>query len=263
MPDATKIEFLRFGSSIPGAYWGCCACDIIQCFTGDPDAKASIEMVDGDGCSPCFVPGTRSVAFAGPTNRDIFMQRLRVGTFGVEDMPNHTFLAILTEWQVASANGKKWLKILEECGFEFVRAIDNSVYSGPDTSYLSSSGKGDNVQYIFMLARNIGYGNVSNPYKPPSAWKGSSPLYDMVGAEKTKELAKTTHAAQTEVWNKIGPAKFLTEAEVEAAGAPVILAARRTNTPQELKSTRVAREQAKTTAKKVLGTPFPAVSTAA
>lgn len=237
MPDATKVEFLRFGSSIPGAYWGCCACDIIQCFTGDPDAKSSIEMVDGDGNSPCLFnkDGKYETAYAGPTNRDIFMQRLRVGTFGITDMPNHTFLAILTEWQINSANGKKWLKILKETGFEFVRAIDNSVYSGKALAPLNKTSKGQNVQYLFMLARNIGAGNVGNPYKPPSAWDGPAPLYELVGAAKTKELAEKTHAEHTEQWKNIGPATFLTEDEVRAAGAPVITAARRTTRPQVVK----------------------------
>jgi hypothetical protein len=228
MPDATKVEFLRFGSSIPGAYWGCCACDIIQCFSGDPDAKASIQMVEGDGGSDLGV-------FAGPTNRDVFLQRLRVGTFGTYDMPNHTFLAILTDWQISSTNGKKWLKILSECGFEFVRAISNSVYDGQSLSKLSSGG-GGHPQYLFMLSRNIGDGNVGNPYKPPKVWsdlKGSSPLYDLVGEKGTKELAIKTHAEQTAVYKKIGPAKFLTRAEVEKAGAPVILAAKRTTVPQQ------------------------------
>lgn len=246
MPDATKVEFLRFGSSIPGAYWGCCACDVIQCFTGDPDAKASIQMVEGDGGSDLGV-------FAGPTNRDIFMQRLRVGTFSLSDMPNHTFLAILTAWQVSSANGKKWLKILKETGFEFVRAIDNSVYSGASLAPLSDD-NGSSTQYLFMLARNIGDGNVGNPYKPPSEWaklKGPAPLYDLVGEKETKKLAKETHAAHTKIWKDIGPAKFLTRAEVEAAGAPVILAAKRTNVPQQLASAREAASKAKATAAKV------------
>lgn len=248
MPDATKVEFLRFGSSIPGAYWGCCACDIIQCFTGDPDAKASIQMVSGDG-------GSDLGLFAGPTNRDIFMQRLRVGTFGLSDMPNHTFICILTAWQVSSANGKKWLKILKETGFEFVRAISNSVYDGQSLGKLNNS-QGNSTQYIFMLARNIGSGNVGNPYKPPKQWTGSSPLYDALGENKCKALAKKTHEEQTKVWKKVGPAKFLTRAEVEAAGAPVILAAKRATAtqrgePQELASARESRNNAKASAAKV------------
>lgn len=245
MPNATRVEFLRFGSSIPGAYWGCCACDIIQCFSGDPDAKASIQIVEGDGASPMFVPGKFEPAFAGPTNRDIFMQRLRYGTFGTTDMPNHTFLAIMTEWQVKSAFGKKWLKILQETGFEFVRTIDNSVYSGASLAPLSNN-KGKNIQYLFMLARNIGKGNDGNPHKPPKEWQklgGTAPLYDLVGEKRTKELANITHEQQTKVWNDIGPAKFLTEEEVVAAGAPVILAAQRTKVPQESKANREARQK--------------------
>ena len=36
----------------------------------------------------------------GPTYRDIFWQRIRFGTFDKRDMPNHAFLAILTENQL-------------------------------------------------------------------------------------------------------------------------------------------------------------------
>jgi hypothetical protein len=63
--------------------------------------------------------------------------------------------------------------------------------------------------------------------------KGASPLYDLVGEKGTKELAIKTHAEQTAVYKKIGPANFLTRAEVEKAGAPVILAAKRTTVPQQ------------------------------
>jgi hypothetical protein len=260
MPDATRIEFLRFGSSIPGAYWGCCAADVIQCFTGDPDDKASIEMIEGDGAAPCtfYKDGSYHKAFAGPTNRDIFLTRLRVGTFGTYDMPNHAFFAILTKWQIESTNGKKWLKILKECGFEFVRSVSNSVYTGTDLEGYSHLNKGQDVQYIFMLVRNIGAGNIGDPYTPPKEWTALPPVvpeaYRYLFADPDadqfvcalpgggiKALSAASHKAQTEIWNKIGPAKFLTEAEVEAAGAPVVYAAKRTNVPQEEKSKRWAR----------------------
>jgi hypothetical protein len=252
MPDATRVEFLRFGSSIPGAYWGCCAADIIQCFTGDPDALASIQMVDGDGACDLGV-------FAGPTNKDIFYQRLRVGTFGVDDMPNHAFFAIITQWQIESTNGKKWLKILKECGFEFLRTVSNSVYAGQSLGTYDPLATGEDIQHIFVLIRNIGTGGVGDPYTPPKEWRdlpfATNEFWAEVPKERCVELAQTNHKLQTEIWNKIGPAKFLTEAEVEAAGAPVIYAAKRDYTEQEEKSKR-AKRLAKPGAKPTMGNPF-------
>jgi hypothetical protein len=250
MSNSKLVEFIRFGSSIPGAYWGCCAADIIQCFRSDPDEKASIQLVDGDGASPLTFyngSGNYQQAFAGPTNKDIFLSRLRIGTFGIEDMPNHAFFAIITEDQVQSSYGKKWLAILKETGFEFVRTVSNSVYEGQelaDLSQLDEDEDGGSLNYIFMLVRNIGSGNVPDPYTPPQEWmdlpltvpEAWTRLHDTVG------LSKESHAAQTKIWNDIGPAKFLTEAEVVAAGAPVILAAKRTENPQEIKSDREKRK---------------------
>jgi hypothetical protein len=129
------VEFLRFGSSIPGSYWGCCACCIIQNFTVEPDGPASIELVEGDG-------GTPLGRFAGKTYHEVFRQRLRYGTFSAKDMPNHAFIAILSKTQLGSAIGKKWLAILKAEGFEFLRTVNNSVW---------------NVEnYIFILVRNVG-----------------------------------------------------------------------------------------------------------
>lgn len=247
MPDASKVEFLRFGSSIPGAYWGCCAADVIQCFSGDPDAKASIQMVDGDGGSPC-INGAGKQMFAGPTNRDVFLARIRVGTFGVRDMPNHAFFAILTNHQIGTANGKKWLAILKECGFEFLRTVCNSVYAGGSLAPLSSTG-GSSQNHIFVLIRNIGSGNIADPYTPPKAWTDLSLVVPEMWnylSVPPKSLSEMSHAKQTECWNKIGPAKFVTEEELEAAGAPVILAAKRDYTRQQEKSQR--KEKAKPTA---------------
>src|SRR3546814_3229716 len=130
------MEFLRFGSSIPGSYWGCCAVDIIQDFKQPPDGKASIQVVDGDGGNPL------RGKFFGPTWKDIFLQRLRIGTFADRNMPNHGFLAILTDWQIKSKPGSDWLKILKEQGFEFIRTVDNSVYSGGITLTLDTLGAG-------------------------------------------------------------------------------------------------------------------------
>jgi hypothetical protein len=79
------------------------------------------------------------------------------------------------------------------------------------------------------------------PIAAPEAW---TRLHD------TKGLAKESHEAQTKIWNQIGPAKLLTEAEVVAAGAPVILAAKRTNRPQQKKEEREALEKTETTVAK-------------
>jgi hypothetical protein len=235
------MEFLRFGSSIPGSYWGCCACDIIQNFKVEPDAKASIQMVAGDSGSACM--NGSEIQFAGPTWRDIFWQRLRVGTFGTRDMPNHAFIAILTDWQINSNPGKLWLPILREAGFEFVRTVSNSVYAG---AALGQPGEGISANYIFGLFRNIGGGAFKDPFTPPKAWtdlpKVKTETWDTLNTGLTAvtglDLSTIQHAEDTAIWNKIGPAKFLTEKEITAAGAPIILAGQRSKFPQQPKSVR-------------------------
>lgn len=215
------MEFLRFGSSIPGSYWGCCCVDIIQNLKVDPDAKASIQCVSGDS-------GTAlGDKFFGPTYRDIFWQRLRIGTFSDRDMPNHAFLAVLTESQVSGGVGQKWLKLLHEAGFEFIRAIDNSVYTG--TGLLANPDKptgGSHKNYLFGLFRNIGNGAVPDPFAPPSAWTALG--------ENTK--------TQREIYDSIA-VKFLTRKQLEDAGVPVTLAGLRSTNPQELATTREARNK--------------------
>lgn len=221
------MEFLRFGSSIPGGYWGCCACCIIQNFNVDPDTKASIQLVYGDGGN-AVVRGREQV-FAGPTYRDIFHQRLRSGTFDTRDMPNHAFIAILTEWQLTNTTGSKWLTILKEAGFEFIRTVGNSVYSGQSLASELPKNGGTNKNHIFMLVRNIGAGCSSNPFVPPKQWTDlpSSCPEAWERLTDTRDLAEKQFSAQTTIWDKIGPPKFLTESEVEKAGAPVILAGQR------------------------------------
>lgn len=234
------MEFLRFGSSIPGSYWGCCACCIIQNFKVDPDEKASIQLVSGDGGGP--ITKGREMLFAGPTWRDIFWQRIRTGTFDSRDMPNHAFFAILTDWQVDSGVGAKWMAILKEAGFEFVRSVANSVYTGRSLS--KPKGKGSSLNHIFALYRNIGSGAPADPFTPPKAWTDlpsvTPEAWEFV--QDAKEFAKAQAAAQRVIWDRIGPPKFLTESEIVAAGAPVILAGLRSENPQEPKATREARK---------------------
>ena len=234
------MEFLRFGSSIPGSYWGCCACCIIQNFKVDPDKKASIQLVSSDGGGP--ITKGREMLFAGPTWRDIFWQRIRSGTFDSRDMPNHAFFAILTDWQINSAPGNKWMAILKEAGFEFVRSVANSVYTGQSLG--KPKGKGESLNYIFALYRNIGSGAPADPFTPPKAWQDLPSVTPEVWqfVQDPKEFAQSQSAAQREVWDRIGPPKFLTESEIVAAGAPVILAGLRSENPQEPKATREARK---------------------
>lgn len=222
-------EFLRFGSSIPGGYWGCCAADIIQNFKQDPDEKASIELLSGDG-------GGSLGKFAGPTWRDIFWQRLRYGTFGAGDMPNHAFFAILARSQLNSTIGKAWLKILHEAGFEFVRTVNNSVWNV------------DN--YIFMLVRNVGPNAKDDQFTPPKEWLdlGDSPVPQPVdwladgtgdeGVSAAKTLTAAIKKAQTPLYEALPKNQFLTEDEVVKAGAPVIYAGKRSMYPQQKKEDR-------------------------
>jgi len=214
------MEFLRFGSSIPGGYWGCCAVCIIQNFKYDPAEKASIQIVSGDGGNPMMKDG--GVAYAGPTYEDIFNTRLRIGTFSDTDMPNHVFLAVLTESQINGGIGKKWLEILKKNGFEFIRTTDNSVYTGP--AIIKEPGKGTcspHKNYIFGLFRNIGRGAVDDPFTPPKAW---TDLADPYGGDMTVENVQKVQLGH---WDTLGAPKLFTEAEIRAAGAPVTLAGRR------------------------------------
>lgn len=233
------MEFLRFGSSIPGGYWGCCACCIIQNFKMMPTDKASIELVDGDGGSPLG-------RFAGPTYEDIFRQRIRIGTFSSRDMPNHAFFAILTKSQVAGAIGKAWLKILKEEGFEFIRSVDNSVYSGAGT--ISAPGQGctsAHPNYIFGLFRNIGSGAMSNPFEAPAEWEKLSSVvpeaYQFVTG--SKKVNEEQQKYQLERWKNNVPKPLLTEAQVVAAGVTVTYAGQRSRYPQQDKSTREMMKQ--------------------
>lgn len=242
------MEFLRFGSSIPGSYWGCCACCIIQNFKVSPTAPASIELMSGDGGQPLIHTKGGSM-FAGTTYGDIFRQRLRYGTFHSGDMPNHMFLAILTDWQIRNGVGAEWLKILKEEGFEFLRTTDNSVYSGPS---LASADKmdGDSAHknYLFALCRNVGNGNVVNPLQPPAEWtkldKVVPEIWDILGsddkerAERTKAFALEQKVVHRKLYDKLPKGVFYTRKELEEKGVPVTLGGRRSDQPQQLASVR-------------------------
>lgn len=226
------MEFSRFGSSIPTRYWGCCCADIIQDFNKDPDAKASIQLTDGDGNSPITRDG--ELAFAGPTYKDIFETRIRIGTFGTRDMPNHAFFAILTASQCNSAVGKKWLAILKANGFEYLRTVNNSVWNVNN--------------HVFALFRNVGPNKLANAFTPPSSWTNLPTVVpeayqsDLSTADKRKDFTKQTMDALTPVW-AAGTTVIRKESDIVAAGAPVVMGALRTEFPVELKASREKRLQ--------------------
>lgn len=253
------MEFLRFGSSIPGSYWGCCACCIIQKFNVDPDQKASIELVDGDGGHPL---GDR---YFGKTYREIFESRIITGTFNDSEMPNHIFLAILTAKQLRNANGKKWLAILKENGFEFIRTTDNSVYSGSsltdppedfedfcDDCDEPESSDSINKNYLFGLFRNIGFGKVLDPFEPPKEWLdlegGVSEVSNYLDKEQGGArwaLLRSREKVHMEQYKKLTPVKIYTQQELKDADIPITLAGRRSEYPQEPLETREFKERTK------------------
>lgn len=241
-----RVEFLRFGSSIPGGYWGCCAGDIIQCFKSMPDELATCQSVNGDGGYPQN-NGKGENLFFGVTNKELFLQRLRVGTFGTGDMPNHFFLIALEHTQLHSAIGKAWLPILKECGFEFIRTVDNSVWT--------------KTNYIFGLFRNCGdYHSIPDQFTPPKAWtdlpsNGKVELWEGLPLDGAKQLTDQYRTVDKAIWDKIGPAKLMTEKDIDALNEerkkkgekliPIIMAGLRSENPQELKTVRDARNALK------------------
>lgn len=231
MREATHsnlVEFLRFGSSIPGGYWGCCAGDIIQAFKSMPNEPSSCQSVNGDSGYPQQNEKGEDLFF-GMTNEELFRSRLRVGTFGTGDMENHFFFIVLTDSQCSGSIGKAWLPILKECGFEYVRSVNNSVWNVNN--------------HIFMLVRNCGRNARKDFFTPPKAWtdlpsNGKKELWELIGDPEA--LTAEYAAVDKAIWNKLGPAKFYTREEVVAAGAPVILAGLRSDYPQEEENNRKA-----------------------
>lgn len=244
------MEFLRFGSSIPGGYWGCCAVCIVQNFKVDPKAKSSIQLVSGDGGQPL------GDVYMGPTNEDIFRERIRTGTFSTSDMPNHIFLAVLADFQVTSEPGLSWLKILKEEGFEFIRTTDNSVYTGA----VLGGGGSPHKNYLFGLFRNIAGARVKDPFTPPKAWTdlksvGLPEVWELMDEKGRIQMAVDQTAVHTGHWKKHGPTKFMTEAQLKKAGAPIIVAGRRL--PHAQPETKEEREKSLAEAKVDKASAFP------
>lgn len=162
-------------------------------------------------------------------------------------MPNHTFIATLTEYQLTTTNGLKWLAILKETGFEFVRTVDNSVYTGTDLLGNPDFSRSSHKNYIFALFRNIGNGAVEDPFTPPEAWLdiegGVASAVDCIPETERPKLIETHREFNTAVWNRIGKPKWLTREEVIAAGAPVVLAGKRSMFPQQTEEKRKEAEE--------------------
>ena len=174
--SASKIEFLRFGSRYGGEGIGCCAVDIVQGFVNDPDAPANVKLYHGDRESKdgsaltVIVNGKTEYAYLGKTNREVFENFIRIGTFGTSDMPDHTFFAIFSDEQMRDRNGQEWLKILKAEGFEFLRTVGNSVYTSKKVPLEPVEGKYSHKNHIFALFRNISDDAVADPFTPPGAW---------------------------------------------------------------------------------------------
>jgi len=187
--SASKIECVRFAGRHPTEGIGCCAIDNFQGFINDPDAPAYVQLKHGD--SGVGLIKNREAVYYGPTNKDIFLSYLYTGTFSLDPMPNHAFLLSITKNQLYSSIGLKWLAILKENGFEFIRTIDNSVYSGSRVSRDKKSEATDLV-YIFGLFRNIGSRRVTDPFDPPAKWK-ALPEPSMDDFDRWEVLKGRTH----------------------------------------------------------------------
>lgn len=210
-----QMNAIRFGWMNIGGNTGCCAIDIMQGFTYDPDAKATSEVLMGDS-------GITTHKTLGPTNKDIFLNRLRIGTFDSRDMPDRAFLVAMTDSQVGGTNGGKWLKVLKEEGFEFIRTINNSVYTGSgvpdDLSPSDHDGTFAHPVYLFGLFRNISNSRVADPFEPPRQWKElPEPEGDQLSRWKSRETVFYTAEKPVGVPNAASAAK---KAPPEAKPAP-------------------------------------------
>lgn len=260
------MEFLRFGSSIPGTYWGCCCMDIIQNFKVSPSAPYAIQLVSGDSGTP--VGGENS--FIGETYKDVFLQRLRIGTFNDREMSNHGFLAVLTDTQIRSGIGKEWLTILRENGFEFIRSIDNSVYTG-NTISENGKGSGSHLNHLFGLFRNINIHMVNDPFTPPDVWSALPKVVpeasDFLTPNHKMELKKEQYNFHKKWWKDgIGTLKKMSRKALEDKGIPVHLAGLRSTNPQEPAKTRDLRTAKQTEKKGVVNnalSAFAAIATPA
>lgn len=195
------LECVRFGARLPAIGIGCCAIDLIQGFSCDPDGPVERKMVHGDAGTALTLNGKQ--AFAGPTNRALFNIYLKTGTFDTQDSPDRAFFCALSDYQLKTDYGKKWLEIIKDAGFEFLRTINNTVYN-------QGRGTTPHMVHIFALFRNISSARVRDPLTPPQQWLDTP---EGRGAEKWYKETKT------EIMLKDLPAKAVAPAAVGAAKA--------------------------------------------
>jgi hypothetical protein len=216
--SASKIEFLRFGSQHGGEGIGCCAVDIIQGFVNDPEAPASVQLYHGDRggkndlAMTLYVNGKSEFAYLGKTNREVFENFVRIGTFGTADMPDHTFFAVFSDSQMSDRHGQAWLKILKDEGFAFIRTVGNSIYT--DKTVPEEPVKGEtrpHKNHIFGLFRNISNAAVADPFTPPAAWSKIP--------EPTMTPHEIWHSRKTKIYGE-SEIKGHDPAETKAASNP-------------------------------------------
>lgn len=161
------IECLRLGARRGGEGIGCCAIDVIQGFNNAPDAicpqqpffnadEYRVEFYDNTSDQLCL-------GGEGITNEQVFLAQLTHGSFTPFPEPDHGFIVTMTENQISSSNGQKWLTILKREGFKWVGCVSNSVYG----EY--------HPNHIFMLLRstheNMDDDEIQELKSPPSFWE--------------------------------------------------------------------------------------------
>jgi hypothetical protein len=148
-------------------------------------------------------------------------------------------LAVLTESQLETDNGEAWMEILADNGFEFIRAVSNSVYAG-DMLHKEGDVTDRSINYLFGLFRNIGSGKVTNPFEPPEGWEGRS-----------RALLAVEYGIDNTYWDNLHRERYIqhesgyktyTEEELDAEGVPVTYAGVRSLKPQQLRKHRVEEE---------------------
>jgi len=91
------------------------------------------------------------------------------------------------------------------------------------------------------LFRNIGNGRIQDPFTPPKEWTDLPEVCEEVISSIPDDVKKLIIEKQTKAHTKIwkaGETKILKESDIVAAGAPVIMAALRTEFPVQVKERR-------------------------
>jgi len=206
---ASGIECLRFGARRGGEGIGCCAIDVLQGFSNDPDEmRPPIPFFDGDSWTPIMKNNGKQLALEG-TNEEVLLSYLAHGSFTQEPVADHGFIAVLTEKQVCSSTGKKWLKILYREGFVWAGAVSNGVYS----EY--------HPNHIFMLLRstneNMEDDEIEALQSPPSFWQSLQGEERASPAQRYRELLGVYQRTHTTVEFELKPEPAVDKETAEKA----------------------------------------------